>query len=651
MMMHRYFLMKCLFALSCGLLATLLFSANAAAVDIENSGRLSSFRIEPVGEFFDLIDSGQTLDQIALVNREQCVKMYENNTPLGFYFTFSGTYHSARVFAVPTRQTPDDFSCDLEATTHCNDIENIDEFRPPTGVNASVAWDIEFGHLVNVAVDGLQIQESEGEDGEVVVDQANNGIRLLRNPEDCNEREVDQQYFIRLLFESTPQTDRGEAFDAVLELDTKPPAAPDSIGSVVVTETNVFANWELEDTDDLNLDAQDELRQINEKPFVVFASNQNITGWTLEQLQNSADVSQQTLSRTDVDARGPSFSGSGSVGDLNTGTDARVWIAIASRDDVGNLSEPVFPEGDGADNGFVPVAVVDFWEDYKGSGGQESGGCNAVPGAPAGSSPLSLVGFAALGLGLLGWRRRRRLRRLVGLTTVMAAFGVTLGVSADAAAQSPTWGMAEIRFGGYFPSIDDEEGLGGQPFQNSFGSSNRVLFEYEQGIHLIDAFGALGASASIGYTHFGGDIEIEDDAAAAFEGIEESTGFMVVPVRAGLYYRIDQFEKTWDIPLVPVVKAGFDYVLWQAEAPNGDAATAGGDEGEGGTYGWHASAGLHLLIDWLEPTSAAAFDYNWGVNNTYAFAEYMHMQVDDFGSSDSFNLSDNLWMFGLAFEY
>jgi hypothetical protein len=29
----------------------------------------------------------------------------------------------------------------------------------------------------------------------------------------------------------------------------------------------------------------------------------------------------------------------------------------------------------------------------------------------------------------------------------------------------------------------------------------------------------------------------------------------------------------------------------------------------------------------------------------------MHMQVDDFGSSDSFILSDDLWMFGLSFEY
>jgi hypothetical protein len=654
MMMHRYFLMRsylmrCLSTLFCALLTTLVFSADAAAVDIERSTVVTSVQIEPVGEFFDLINNGQVIDQIALVGRDECVKLFENDTPISFFFNFSAggnqtTFHSARIFAAPTQVTPEGFSCDLESRTSCSDVENIEEFRlPDGGVNATYGQAIDFEDLVSKAVEGQEFESDE---------LPRNEILLLQDASDCNDEPVDQQYFIRLLFTSAAQPNRGEAFDAVIELDTMPPPAPSSVSNVVVTENSVFANWEqTEGRDDLNLDVRTELERRFVQPFVVFYSNRNITGSTLEELEAAGDVFEKPLTRDDGDSRGPEFSGDAEIPDVDTGSDARIWIAIAAQDDVGNLSEPTYPEGDGAQNGFEPVPVIDFWEGYKEAGGQESGGCSAAPGAPVDPvAPVSIL-FAVIGMGWLGWRRRRRLRQLLGVSAAVLAFGATVGVSADAAAQSPTWGMAEIRLGGYYPSIDDESGLSGQPFQESFGASNRVLLEYEQGLHLYDGFGAFGVSASLGYTHFGGEIELEDAVGADVEGLNESTGFMVVPARAGLYYRVDQFEKTWDIPLVPVVKAGLDYVLWQAEDPGGEAATSGGDEGEGGTAGWHVSAGLHLLLDWIDPTSAASFDYTWGINNTYAFAEYMHMEVDDFGSSDSFILSDDLWMFGLSFEY
>ena len=41
---------------------------------------------------------------------------------------------------------------------------------------------------------------------------------------------------------------------------------------------------------------------------------------------------------------------------------------------------------------------------------------------------------------------------------------------------------------------------------------------------------------------------------------------------------------------------------------------------------------------------------SWGVNNSYFFAEYMITRIDGFGSP-GFDLSDNMWMFGLAFEF
>lgn len=214
-------------------------------------------------------------------------------------------------------------------------------------------------------------------------------------------------------------------------------------------------------------------------------------------------------------------------------------------------------------------------------------------------------------------------------------------------AESPITGISELRFGAYYPSIDDEEGIAGQPFADTFGEGNRLLFSFETGRHIIQGYGALGVSVRIGYSSFDGDAVIE---GAGDADIDESTDFQVLPLSASVYYRLDIAEKRWSIPLVPVVKGGLDYIPWWSNAGDGDRATFEGDDASGGKAGWHLAAGLHLHLDWLEPGSSAKFDAMWGVNNTYAFAEYMMLQADDFGG-EGFDLSDDMWTFGLAFEF
>jgi hypothetical protein len=648
MMMHRYFSMKYLSALTFGLVATLLLAPDAAAVEPQDSGPVTAAEIRPEGPFFEIRRNGT----VAALGREQCVQLFEDNIPIGLYASYqTAQAPSVYVFAAPTDESIQDFECDSDGQNNCTNISNIQAFsRVDSSLGFSFEQEIDFANLVEEAVED--------------VDEIN-GIELLQNVNDCTEKNIDQEYFLRFVF--TPDNSQNEQlFDLVVHVDIEGPSPPEAVSSVSVTESSLFLSWQQEDTEDLVIDPDDEVAgERNLAPFVVFYSARDITGASLETLKSADDVQSSAITRDDPTSEGPDFSGEAPLEDVDVDTSSRIWVAIAARDDVGNLSEPVYP--DGSEDGFEVVPVIDFWENYKGAGGRETG-CNIANGNVAngnvanghiadghsdGGAPIGGAGllFAVAGLGWLGWRRRRRLRRLLPLAAGVIAFGATAGVSHDASADSPTWGISEIRLGGYYPAIDDEAGLTGKPFEEIFGSSTRVLVEYEQGLHLFDGFGALGASATVGYTHFGGDVLFEADVELDTEALDEKSGFMVVPFRAGLYYRVDQFEKYWNIPLVPVAKAGLDYVLWQAEAPNGDAATAGGDRGEGTTAGWHVSAALHLQLDWIEPTSAASFDYTWGINNTYAFAEYMYTQVDDFGSSDSFILSDSLWMFGLAFEY
>src|SRR5699024_7266539 len=102
-------------------------------------------------------------------------------------------------------------------------------------------------------------------------------------------------------------------------------------------------------------------------------------------------------------------------------------------------------------------------------------------------------------------------RRLCILAAATGTLFLTsiVGMS-EARAESPIYGIAELRLGLYYPGVDEEEGLDGTPFEDIFGSSNRLLFEYEMGVHLFKDFGALGLSASAGYTSFGGNVIVEE---------------------------------------------------------------------------------------------------------------------------------------------
>ncbi len=213
-----------------------------------------------------------------------------------------------------------------------------------------------------------------------------------------------------------------------------------------------------------------------------------------------------------------------------------------------------------------------------------------------------------------------------------------------AADQSPIYGNVEFRMGGWYPSIDDEFG-GSGPFADHFGDSNLLIGELELGAYFWQGFGRLGASISAGYTTVTGNALATDGS-----DVTDETTFSVWPLRANVLYRLDVWNDENGFPLVPAAKLGLDLHYWNTRDTQGDLSSSNGNKGDGWKYGWHGSLGLHFLLDVIDRESAALFDLNWGVNNTYLFAEFIFQNVDSFGG-DGFDLSDNFFMFGLNFEY
>lgn len=221
--------------------------------------------------------------------------------------------------------------------------------------------------------------------------------------------------------------------------------------------------------------------------------------------------------------------------------------------------------------------------------------------------------------------------------------------------QSPISGSFELKLGGYYPSqIDADLQASGQSpaFSEFYGSDNLLYGELVVERYLFQRFGKLGLGGHIGIARRKGEVKVADGSSMEDgTSVPGETNFRLVPLRASVFYKYDYSAIHHGVPLVPFVRAGLDYHLWRITDENGDASTASdGSTSKGARTGWHASVGMQLLLDFVDPATAAAFDLGWGVNNSYFFGEYMISRIDSFGSA-GLDLSDEQWLFGLAFEF
>ena len=243
---------------------------------------------------------------------------------------------------------------------------------------------------------------------------------------------------------------------------------------------------------------------------------------------------------------------------------------------------------------------------------------------------------------------KKQIKRVACALLAMCALTGVWGAQDAHAEESPIYGAFELKVGTYTPSIDDEFTSPG-PYETFFGTDSTLHLEMEWSAYFIQNIGKLGAGLSIGYASDTGDVQVATAGADVSE-VPGETVFTTIPLRASLIYRYDYSALHHGIPLVPVVKLGLDYVFWDVEDGDGDTAAFDGTNGEGAKAGWHAALALHLLLDFIDNPASAYMDMTWGVNNSYLFAEYMYTNINDFGGA-GFDLSDDIWMFGLAFEF
>jgi len=213
----------------------------------------------------------------------------------------------------------------------------------------------------------------------------------------------------------------------------------------------------------------------------------------------------------------------------------------------------------------------------------------------------------------------------------------------------------EIQFGQYRPDIDsgfDPNSDPGRqlPYEASFANQRTTMLMIGWEKMLSDVLGSLSLGFGVGYWSVEGQAvsPTGTDVTA-----EDTTSFSILPLQAQLTYRFDVWAET--LAIVPVVRAGVDYYLWEIYDGAGETAYFDLDgskshEASGATYGYHTTFGAHLLLDALAPGMAGNFERNAGVYNSYLTFEYRISSVDDFASTDSFRLGDETFIVGLALD-
>jgi hypothetical protein len=208
---------------------------------------------------------------------------------------------------------------------------------------------------------------------------------------------------------------------------------------------------------------------------------------------------------------------------------------------------------------------------------------------------------------------------------------VALLAAPAARAESRRLGSFELGAGSYRPDVD--VGLTNVPYATIFGSGRGWMFRVGASRALFTGFGSLEIGLRSGFFTETGKA-LQKDGTSFVASQADKTTFQIVPSSVTLTYRLDWFADRFNIPLAPYGRVALERYNWWVTDGGGDWAEFGA------TNGWSATGGLALLLDFFDRGMARELDSDTGVNHTYLFFDVTRSSVDDFGSSSSWDLSD-----------
>ena len=248
------------------------------------------------------------------------------------------------------------------------------------------------------------------------------------------------------------------------------------------------------------------------------------------------------------------------------------------------------------------------------------------------TSPLAktaLVVLAVILLAVLVQRKLRaplRRRALSNLFLILLLVGIPgTALSAEARPDRPHWSL-ELKGGAFFPDLAHWSTFYGSNYMGEYGGalSYKMLRQLEVGLEgsylSASGKGLLPTSQTLS-----GEVTLERAPLDLF-------------VLARGVFNEDQL-------LVPYAAAGYTRLFYREEV-KGEGTT------KGSVNGYHARAGLQILLDGLEPDASRNLYFDNGIYHSYLFLEgkYLHAKADTVPSG-SVNLGGTSCLGGLLFEF
>ncbi len=232
----------------------------------------------------------------------------------------------------------------------------------------------------------------------------------------------------------------------------------------------------------------------------------------------------------------------------------------------------------------------------------------------------------------------------------LAVLAAAAAVATAARAESPRSGSFSLQAQSYVPNIDAEfSGLPAPqptPYATIFGNGTRWTFKAEAARSVFDKLGTVEIGAGVGYFSASGK-GIYSGGANVGQPSPDTTTFNIVPTSLFAEYRFDWLADRYGIPLAPFAKLALERYNWWVTGAGGKTTKSGA------TNGWSAAGGLAILLDFFDPALAREMDRDTGIHHTYLFVDVSKAIVNDFGSKQSWDLSDKRLAigFGLTFVF
>jgi hypothetical protein len=229
----------------------------------------------------------------------------------------------------------------------------------------------------------------------------------------------------------------------------------------------------------------------------------------------------------------------------------------------------------------------------------------------------------------------------------LASLAAALLLAAPAAwaqAETSRWGSLQLGGGPFVPRVDHEFS-GATPYRDIFGGAPAPMWRLHVAKSIWSGSGSLEVGLRTGFWRKSGHAVIATGPNQGQRSGDRTT-FNIVPTSLTLTYRADQIYEYWRVPLVPYASVALERYNWWVTKESKWAK-------RGATNGWSATAGVALVLDWLDPGASRDLDNDVGVNHTALYFDVTKSRVNDFGSKKSWDLSEKklLWSGGLLLVF